>query len=115
MLSASCQPQASRPRKRNRRGPANSSAVRFRPRFGDDAGAIKLHNIGVLVTTVLVPARSTHAHSGIIDRADFDRTADLMVALIQSLDAATWRSSNHLNKAVTAARVAGFQAPASAS
>ena len=57
--------------------------------FGDDAGAIKLHNIGVPVTTVLVPARSTHAHNGIIDRADFDRTVDLMVALIQSLDAAT--------------------------
>jgi endoglucanase len=57
--------------------------------FGDDAGAIKLHNIGVPVTTVLVPARSTHAHNGIIDRADFDRTVDLMVALIQSLDALT--------------------------
>jgi len=57
--------------------------------FGDDAGAIKLHNIGVPVTTVLVPARSTHAHNGIIDRADFDRAVDLMVALIQSLDAAT--------------------------
>src|SRR5215468_2815732 len=61
----------------------------FVPGYGDDAGAIKLHNIGVPVTTVLVPARSTHAHNGIIDRADFDRTVDLMVALIQSLDAAT--------------------------
>lgn len=61
----------------------------FVPGFGDDAGAIKLHNIGVPVTTVLVPARSTHAHNGIIDRADFDRTVDLMVALIQSLDAST--------------------------
>jgi endoglucanase len=61
----------------------------FVPGFGDDAGAIKLHNTGVPVTTVLVPARSTHAHNGIIDRADFDRTVDLMVALIQSLDAAT--------------------------
>jgi endoglucanase len=41
------------------------------------------------VTTVLVPARATHAHNGIIDRADFDRTVDLMVAILQSLDAAT--------------------------
>lgn len=57
--------------------------------FGDDAGAIKLNNTGVPVTTVLVPARATHAHNGIIDRSDFDRTVDLMVALIQSLDAAT--------------------------
>jgi putative aminopeptidase FrvX len=61
----------------------------FVPGFGDDAGAIKLNNGGVPVTTVLVPARSTHAHNGIIDRTDFDRTVDLMVALIQSLDAAT--------------------------
>jgi putative aminopeptidase FrvX len=57
--------------------------------FGDDAGAIKLNGTGVPVTTVLVPARSTHAHNGIIDRGDFDRTVDLMVALIQSLDATT--------------------------
>jgi putative aminopeptidase FrvX len=57
--------------------------------FGDDAGAIKLNNIGVPVTTVLVPARSTHAHNGIIDRKDFDQTVDLMVALIQKLDAAS--------------------------
>jgi len=61
----------------------------FVPGFGDDAGAIKLNNGGVPVTTVLVPARSTHAHNGIIDRTDFDRTVDLMVALIQSLDAVT--------------------------
>ena len=57
--------------------------------FGDDAGAIKLNNTGVPVTTILVPARSTHAHNGIIDRADFDKTVDLVVALIQSFDAGT--------------------------
>ena len=57
--------------------------------FGDDAGAIKLNNTGVPVTTILVPTRSTHAHNGIIDRADFDKTVDLLVALIQSLDANT--------------------------
>jgi putative aminopeptidase FrvX len=57
--------------------------------FGDDAGAIKLNNTGVPVTTILVPARSTHAHNGIIDRADFGRTVDLVLALIQSLDAPT--------------------------
>jgi len=57
--------------------------------FGDDAGAIKLNGSGVPVTTVLVPARSTHAHNGIIDRGDFDHTVDLMVALIHNLDAAT--------------------------
>jgi len=43
----------------------------------------------VPVTTVLVPARSTHTHNSIIDRADFDRTVELMLALVQKLDAAT--------------------------
>ncbi len=57
--------------------------------FVPDAGAIKLNNTGVPVTTILVPARSTHAHNGIIDRADFDRTVDLVLALIQSLDTPT--------------------------
>src|SRR5262249_35098951 len=57
--------------------------------FGDDAGAIKLNGTGVPVTTLLVPARYTHTHNGIIDRADFDRTVDLLVALLQKLDATT--------------------------
>jgi putative aminopeptidase FrvX len=57
--------------------------------FGDDAGAIKLSGPGVPVTTLLVPTRSTHTHNGIIDRADFDHTVDLLVALLQRLDAAT--------------------------
>jgi len=61
----------------------------FVPGFGDDAGAIKLYNIGIPVTTILVPARSTHAHNGIIDRADFDRTVDLVIAVVESLDDAT--------------------------
>jgi endoglucanase len=57
--------------------------------FGDDAGAIKLNKSGVPVTTLLVPARYTHTHNGIIDRSDFDRTVDLLVTLLQKLDAAT--------------------------
>jgi putative aminopeptidase FrvX len=57
--------------------------------FGDDAGAIKLNGGGVPVTTLLVPTRSTHTHNGIIDRTDFDRTVDLLVALLQRLDAPT--------------------------
>jgi endoglucanase len=57
--------------------------------FGDDAGAIKLNRNGVPVTTLLVPARSTHTHNGIIDRADFDRTVDLLVAIVEKLDPTT--------------------------
>jgi putative aminopeptidase FrvX len=61
----------------------------FVPGFGDDAGAIKLNKSGVPVTTLLVPARYTHTHNGIIDRGDFDRTVDLLVAVLQKLDAGT--------------------------
>ena len=57
--------------------------------FGDDAGAIKLNKGGVPVTTLLVPARYTHTHNGIIDRSDFDRTVDLLVAMLKKLDATT--------------------------
>jgi endoglucanase len=57
--------------------------------FGDDAGAIKLNGGGVPVTTLLVPTRSTHTHNGIIDRHDFDQTVDLLVAMLQKLDAGT--------------------------
>ena len=57
--------------------------------FGDDAGAIKLNGSGVPVTTLLVPTRSTHTHNGIIDRADFDRTVDLLVELLKRLDSET--------------------------
>jgi putative aminopeptidase FrvX len=57
--------------------------------FGDDAGAIKLNGGGVPVTTLLVPTRSTHTHNGIIDRRDFDQAVDLLVAMLQKLDADT--------------------------
>jgi putative aminopeptidase FrvX len=57
--------------------------------FGDDAGAIKLNHNGVPVTTLLVPARYTHTHNSIIDRGDFDRTVDLLVTVLQKLDAST--------------------------
>ena len=57
--------------------------------FGDDAGAIKLNGSGVPVTTLLVPARSTHSHNSIIDRGDFDQAVDLLVTLLKRLDAPT--------------------------
>ncbi|WP_267381753.1 MULTISPECIES: M42 family metallopeptidase [unclassified Sphingomonas] len=57
--------------------------------YGDDSAAIQATNGGVPTINLVVPARYTHAHNGIIDRADFDRTVDLVVALIQRLDAPT--------------------------
>jgi endoglucanase len=55
--------------------------------YGDDSGAIQASNGGVPTVNIVVPVRYTHAHNGIMDRADFDHTVDLVVALIKSLDA----------------------------
>jgi len=57
--------------------------------YGDDSAAIQATNGGVPTVNLVVPARYTHAHNGIIDRADFDRMVDLVVALIERLDAPT--------------------------
>ena len=57
--------------------------------YGDDSAAIQATAGGVPTINLVVPARYTHAHNGIIDRADFDRTVDLVVALIERLDGPT--------------------------
>ena len=57
--------------------------------YGDDAAEIQKSNGGAPTITLTVPTRYTHAHNGIINRADYDRTVELLVALIQHLDAAT--------------------------
>ncbi len=57
--------------------------------YGDDAAEIQKSNGGVPTITLLVPTRYTHTHNGIINRADYDRTVELLLALIQRLDAAT--------------------------
>jgi putative aminopeptidase FrvX len=57
--------------------------------YGDDSSAIQASNGGVPVVNIVVPVRYTHAHNGIMDRSDFDRTVDLVVALIKRLDSAT--------------------------
>jgi endoglucanase len=57
--------------------------------YGDDSAAIQESNGGVPAVNIVVPVRYTHAHNGIMDRSDFDRTVDLVVALIKRLDGAT--------------------------
>lgn len=56
--------------------------------YGDDSAEIQKSNGGVPTVCLLVPVRYTHAHNGIVNRRDFDRTVDLLVALLQKLDAA---------------------------
>lgn len=57
--------------------------------YGDDSAEIQKAMGGAPTVNLVVMARYTHAHNGVIDRADFDRMVDLVTALIQRLDAAT--------------------------
>ncbi len=56
--------------------------------YGDDSAEIQKSNGGVPTVNLVVPVRYTHAHNGIVNRADFDRTVDLVVALLSKLDGA---------------------------
>lgn len=56
--------------------------------YGDDSAAVQRSNGGVPTVNLVVPARYTHAHNGVIDRRDFDGMVELVVALLQRLDAA---------------------------
>jgi putative aminopeptidase FrvX len=56
--------------------------------YGDDAAQIQKSNGGVPTITLAIPTRYTHSHNGIINRADYDHTVDLLVDLIQKLNAA---------------------------
>src|SRR5262249_24597587 len=57
--------------------------------YGDDSAEIQKSNGGVPTVNLVVPARYTHAHNGVINRTDFDRMVDLMVVLLQKLDSKT--------------------------
>lgn len=57
--------------------------------YGDDSAAIQKSNGGVPTVNLVIPTRYTHAHNGIINRADFDHMVDLVTALLQKLDAST--------------------------
>lgn len=54
--------------------------------YGDDSAEIQKSSGGVPSVNILVPARYTHSHNGIINRRDFDRTVDLLVSMLQKLD-----------------------------
>lgn len=57
--------------------------------YGEDGAAIQKTNGGVPVINMVVPTRYTHSHNGIINRSDFDRMVDLLVAMLVKLDAST--------------------------
>jgi putative aminopeptidase FrvX len=51
-----------------------------------DGGPIHLHKIGVPTVVLGVPTRHIHSHNTVLRRDDFDHTAALVTALVQSLD-----------------------------
>ena len=55
--------------------------------YGDDSAEIQESGTGAPSLNIVVPVRYTHAHNGIVNRGDFDRTVDLLVALLSRLDA----------------------------
>jgi putative aminopeptidase FrvX len=57
--------------------------------YGDDSSEIQKSNGGVPTITLTVPIRYTHAHNGILNRSDYDRAVQLLLALIQKLDTQT--------------------------
>jgi len=57
--------------------------------YGDDSAELQKSNGGVPTVNLLVAARYTHAHNGVINRRDFDQMVELLVAMLQKLDAPT--------------------------
>jgi endoglucanase len=57
--------------------------------YGDDSAEMQTVGGGAPTINLVVPARYTHVHTGVINRRDFDQTVDLVVALLRRLDART--------------------------
>ncbi len=60
--------------------------------YGDDSAEIQKSNGGVPTICLVVPVRYTHAHNGIMNRRDFDQAVELVVTMLQTLDASTVQS-----------------------
>ncbi|HKT12448.1 MAG TPA: M42 family metallopeptidase [Terriglobia bacterium] len=58
-------------------------------RYGEDASSMQKTGRGVPVINFVVPARYTHANTGIIDRSDFDNAVKLLADVLRKLDATT--------------------------
>jgi putative aminopeptidase FrvX len=57
--------------------------------YGDDSSEMQKSNGGAPTVNMVVPVRYTHSHNGIMNRGDFDKMVDLLVATLQKLDAKT--------------------------
>jgi putative aminopeptidase FrvX len=57
--------------------------------YGDDSSEMQKSNGGAPTVNLVVPVRYTHSHNGIMNRGDFDKMVELLVTLLQKLDAKT--------------------------
>jgi endoglucanase len=55
--------------------------------YGDNSAEIQKSLGGVPTVNLVAPVRYTHSHNGIMNRRDFDQMVDLLVAMLQQLDA----------------------------
>ena len=55
-------------------------------RYGQDASQIQKYAAGTPTIAFSVPTRYLHTHISMIDRSDFDRSIDLLVAVLMQLD-----------------------------
>jgi endoglucanase len=55
--------------------------------YGDDSAEMQKSNGGAPTVNLVVPVRYTHSHNGIMNRGDFDKMVELLVAVLQKLDA----------------------------
>ncbi len=55
--------------------------------YGEDAAMLQKSAQGIPAVTIGIPTRYGHSQSGVIDRADYDNTVRLVVAMIEKLSA----------------------------
>lgn len=68
------------------RSAAEAAALGVEP--GARPAEIQRSNGGVPTVNIVVPVRYTHAHNGVMDRADFEATVALVTAVIKRMDSA---------------------------
>ncbi len=57
--------------------------------YGEDGAQIQLYDSGRPSVNMTVPTRYLHAHTGVIQRSDFDQAVELLIQVLRRLDAAT--------------------------
>jgi endoglucanase len=57
--------------------------------YGEDGAEIQVYDTGRPSVNMTVPTRYLHAHTGIIQRSDFDQAVELLIQVLLRLDAAT--------------------------